>query len=139
MSSIPEMLFKALGGFGITQYQKNRLKKKALNDGDLVDLIPCALKESGVFGEQAGLIAITNNSVTFGQTGKTTRLAFKLYKSWFQKFPLSILSQIYSERKNYYFGAVKTIQFKFSYNGKNYTLIFNLKNGEKFNNHVNSY
>ncbi len=134
--SISEMLLKALGGFGITEFQKNRLTAEALKDGELIALIPCTIKESGILGNQSGLVAITKKSVIFGQTGKSTQLGFKLQFSWFQRFPILTVSNCTKEYKEYYWGALKAYHFKYSHNGKKFELTFNTENGDKFDKYL---
>lgn len=127
---------KALGGFGITSYQKNRLTEEALKDGKLIALIPCSLKESGVLGTQSGMVAITKKTVVFGQTGKSTQLGLKFRFSWFQRFPLSTVLNSSKEYKEYYWGALKAYHFTYFSGGTRYELTFNKENGESFERHL---
>lgn len=132
MASIPEILLKSLGGFGITEFQKNRLTKKALEDGELIALIPCSIKESGLLGWQSGLVAITRKSIIFGQKGKSTQLGLKLRFSWFQKFPILNVLNYKKEYKEHYLGMLKVYHFAYSNKGKKFELIFNVENAKKF-------
>jgi hypothetical protein len=62
-TSLIETLLKAVGGFGISEYQKNRLTTEALKDGELMLILPCSITESGVLGYQNGQVAITKSTI----------------------------------------------------------------------------
>lgn len=136
--SIIDMLLKAIGGFGITEYQKNQLTAEALKDGELLSIIPCSIKESGMWGYQAGQVAITKTTVVFGQTGKTSQIGFKLSLSWFQRFPLSTFSNYSKSNKDYLFGAYTVYTISYSHNKKNYELIFTQENRDKFEKYISA-
>lgn len=130
--SMIESLMKALGGFGITEFQKNQLTKEALKDGPVLAIIPCSNKESGAWGYQDGLVAITKTTVVFGQTGRSTQLGLKLNFSWFKRFPVSAISNYNKSQKDLLFGAYTVYTINFSHDRKNHELAFTKENRDKF-------
>ncbi len=130
--SLGEELFKKIGGFGITEYQKNRLTKEALKHGELFALVPCSSGESGVLGYQNGQVAITKSMIIFGQTGKATQIGLKIRLSWLRKFPIEIFRNSTKVHKEYLWGAHKVEIIKFNFENCACELAFTMDNIEKF-------
>lgn len=135
--SITDSLIKALGTFGINEFQKNRLTEEALKDGDIIAIIPCAIKESGLWGYQDGKIAITQKNIIFGQVGKSTQIGFKFKLSWFRRFPISTFATFNKSSKEFLFGLHTAYLISFSFENTDYEFLFSIENIDKFEQNLN--